>query len=254
MYGKEFTQVPTAAVLRPNTTNVSRQLLVLIRGSAFDENRINYDYSQIAAPAYGDGLIHRGYYKASEQLWGDETAGLQAVLKKLIVDATSGRVTSVLFAGHSMGGGLGTLLAARTEKYLAKECNSTTNPGACKFLPASLRAKPLVSLVGFAACNAGNPAFAADFNKRVNARLMDFAFDRVRKFLTAYNTTSDRGQHPPPLSTTLAWAALCCSLPMVCHSKALCGPPLAAQYQTSTPLHPKGRKRSKIGIMQSSTR
>lgn len=41
MYGKEFTQVPTAAVLRPNTTNVSRQLLVLIRGSAFDENRIS---------------------------------------------------------------------------------------------------------------------------------------------------------------------------------------------------------------------
>uniref|UniRef100_A0A383VL47 Fungal lipase-type domain-containing protein n=1 Tax=Tetradesmus obliquus TaxID=3088 RepID=A0A383VL47_TETOB len=202
MYGKEFTQVPTAAVLRPNTTNVSRQLLVLIRGSAFDENRINYDYSQIAAPAYGDGLIHRGYYKASEQLWGDETAGLQAVLKKLIVDATSGRVTSVLFAGHSMGGGLGTLLAARTEKYLAKECNSTTNPGACKFLPASLRAKPLVSLVGFAACNAGSPAFAADFNKRVNARLVDFEFDRVRKFLTAYNTTSDWPAPATPVNYT----------------------------------------------------
>lgn len=38
-----------------------------------------------------------------------------------------------------------------------------------------------MSLVGFAAANAGNPAFAANFNRRVNARLMDFAFDRDTK-------------------------------------------------------------------------
>jgi hypothetical protein len=36
-----------------------------------------------------------------------------------------------------------------------------------------------VSLVALAACNAGNAAFAADFNKRVNARLVDFELDRV---------------------------------------------------------------------------
>uniref|UniRef100_A0A383VN67 Fungal lipase-type domain-containing protein n=1 Tax=Tetradesmus obliquus TaxID=3088 RepID=A0A383VN67_TETOB len=191
LYSGKFTQVPTAAVLRPASTNISRQLLVLIRGSAFagEEDRIDYDYSQVAASAYGDGLIHRGYRNTSDQLWGSDKAGLQAVLRKLIVNAISGRITSVLFAGHSMGGGLGTLLAARTEKYMAKECNSTANstanPGACKFLPASLRARPFVSLVGFAAANAGSPAFAADFNRRVAARLVDFAFDRDTKFLTA---------------------------------------------------------------------
>jgi hypothetical protein len=41
MYGGKLTPVPTAAVLRPVRANVSRQLVVVIRGAAFDENRIS---------------------------------------------------------------------------------------------------------------------------------------------------------------------------------------------------------------------
>jgi hypothetical protein len=67
------------------------------------------------------------------------------------------------------------------QSYLVKECNITTAPAACKFLSAPLRAKPYVSLVAFAACNAGNSVFAADFGRRVNARMVDFAQDRVPK-------------------------------------------------------------------------
>jgi hypothetical protein len=75
----------------------------------------DYDYTQVSAPAYGPGLIHRGYRHASDEIWGDDSAGLQAVLQKFVVNATNGAITSVLFAGHSFGGGVGRLLAARTQ-------------------------------------------------------------------------------------------------------------------------------------------
>jgi hypothetical protein len=67
------------------------------------------------------------------------------------------------------------------QRYLTKECNITTAPASCKFVPAPLRRRPYVSLVAFAACNAGNSIFAADLNRRVNARLVDFEQDRTRK-------------------------------------------------------------------------
>jgi hypothetical protein len=67
------------------------------------------------------------------------------------------------------------------QRYLAKECNITTAPDACKFLPAPLRTRPYVFLVAFAACNAGNSVLTADFNRTVNARMVDFESDRTRK-------------------------------------------------------------------------
>jgi multidrug efflux pump subunit AcrA (membrane-fusion protein) len=62
----------------------------------------DYDYTQVTAPAYGAGLIHRGFRNTSDEIWGDDSAGLQAVLQKFIVNATNGAITSVLFGGHSM--------------------------------------------------------------------------------------------------------------------------------------------------------
>jgi hypothetical protein len=84
----------------------------------------DFDYTQVSGGAYGAGLIHRGYRNASDEIWGDGAAGLQAVLQKYIVKASTGPpITSVLFAGHSMGGGLGTLLAARTQVSTFAACS-----------------------------------------------------------------------------------------------------------------------------------
>jgi hypothetical protein len=40
-YGGSLRKIPTAAVLRPLRSNISRQLVVVIRGSAFNESRIS---------------------------------------------------------------------------------------------------------------------------------------------------------------------------------------------------------------------
>ncbi|KAF8063748.1 hypothetical protein HT031_003605 [Scenedesmus sp. PABB004] len=100
--------------------------------------------------------------------------GVKAALDALVVAGRTDNIKRVMFAGHSLGGAVATLLAARAQRYLGTACKPA---GACKYFAD--RRSPTVSLVGIGATNAGDAAFATDLGRRVNARMVDFAGDRV---------------------------------------------------------------------------
>lgn len=66
--------------------------------------------------------------------------------------------------GHSLGGGVGTLVAYAAQSYLNQQMGA---------------AAPAVGSVLFAPPNAGSPEFVDSFNQLVNARRLAFEYDIV---------------------------------------------------------------------------
>lgn len=68
-------------------------------------------------------------------------------------------------AGHSLGGGVATLLALAAQDYLDGEMGAD--------------AAPVVAAALYAPPNAGSPQFVEQFNARVNSRRFAFEYDIV---------------------------------------------------------------------------
>lgn len=72
--------------------------------------------------------------------------------------------TQVYLAGHSLGGGVGTLLAYAAQSHLGQQLGD---------------AAPVISTALFAPPNAGSPEFVASYNERVNGRRIAYQDDLV---------------------------------------------------------------------------
>lgn len=73
------------------------------------------------------------------------------------------------------------------QSYLSEKC--APELGKCTGFPS--RTNPQVSLVTFGAVNVGDAAYVQDFNKRVNARIIDFEKDRTKQVsITALRPSS----------------------------------------------------------------
>jgi hypothetical protein len=100
-----------ASVLQQHRLCGGDRLVVLARGtiSAF-EWTYNLNYTMGPDASYGAGQIHTGFHTVAEEVWG---GGLQALLAQEVVKG--GGVSNVVFSGHSLGGAVAALLAAKTQ-------------------------------------------------------------------------------------------------------------------------------------------
>jgi pimeloyl-ACP methyl ester carboxylesterase len=100
-----------ASVLQQHRLCGGDRLVVLLRGtsSAF-EWTYNLNYTMGPDASYGLGQIHTGFHTVAEEVWG---AGLQALLMQEVGQA--GGVSNIIFSGHSLGGAVAALLAAKTQ-------------------------------------------------------------------------------------------------------------------------------------------
>jgi len=99
------------AVLQQHRLCSGDRLLVLSRGTgSAHEWLYNLNYSMLTDSSYGQGEIHSGFHDVTEQIW---QGGLQQLLLQQV--ATQGDVGNVMFAGHSLGGAVSALLAAKTQ-------------------------------------------------------------------------------------------------------------------------------------------
>lgn len=104
--------------------------------------------------------MHDGFASAYRQLW----PGVQAALSELVA-GPSPVAREVYVAGHSLGGGVATLVAYAAQAFLEEQMGAA--------------AAPLVSAVLYAPPNVGPPQFAEAFNERVNGRRLAFVYDIV---------------------------------------------------------------------------
>jgi hypothetical protein len=103
----------------------------------------------------------------ADEIWD---TGLRSTLVREFVNG-NGSMRHVTISGQSLGAAVATLLSARAQLFLQRQCANKT---AWQDWP---RRQPLVTGVFFAAPHVGNAAFAADFNSRVNARRAAFSYD-----------------------------------------------------------------------------
>jgi hypothetical protein len=80
-----------------------------------------------------------------------------------ILEDFAANLTSLVFTGHSLGGGVGTILSMMAATWLEQNGHAGL----------------LVDAVLFAPPTAGDATFVAAFNQRVNARMIKFANDVV---------------------------------------------------------------------------
>ncbi|WIA41719.1 hypothetical protein OEZ86_009064 [Tetradesmus obliquus] len=151
---------PFAAVLHK-----AGYVIIVVRGTQTQQDVMsdfNYNTStaglQPGQPALNlPGNVHQGFAAIATSLW----PGVQAALQELL--ASPAGVSNVYVAGHSLGAGVATLLSYGMQTCLQQ------HEGPQVKLAALLMAPP----------NAGNAAFAAQFNKAVNARRLPFSFDVI---------------------------------------------------------------------------
>jgi hypothetical protein len=104
------------------------------------------------------GATHRGFTDAANALWPSVRAAIDAE-----VLARGAALTSVVVSGHSLGGGVGGLLAYQAARYLSAR--------------GKRRRLPPVAAVLFGTPAAGDAAFMADLAARVNVRSVVFSED-----------------------------------------------------------------------------
>jgi hypothetical protein len=127
-----------------------------------EEWQYDFDYAMTSDESYGAGQLHRGFVGIGEQMWNN---GLHSVLRKHVLQG-EGTVSHITITGHSLGAATASLLAAKTQRYLARAVAASVQ----EQQQAQPPLQPTVSAVLFAAPNVGDEAFAADFNTRVNTR------------------------------------------------------------------------------------
>lgn len=137
-------------------------------------------YNQTQVPDFG-APVHYGFLGMFRQIWPT----VQAALDTLVLDAN----TDVFVAGHSLGGGVGTLVALAAQQHL----------------DARLGAGPVVSAVVYGAPTVGGPAFVNLFNARVNARRVAFQYDIVPQAFCA-DMPACRPGRQPGLVGAILWA------------------------------------------------
>ena len=111
--------VTSDTVLQQHRLCSGDRLIILVRGtgSAY-EWTYNLHYSMNSVPSYGPGQIHNGFHTAAEEVWN---GGLGQLLQQQLLSGAGGEqgavaaINSVVFAGHSLGGAVGALLAAKTD-------------------------------------------------------------------------------------------------------------------------------------------
>lgn len=153
----EARKLPAYYILRSED---GRRLAVIIRGTrTAAEWRVDMTYAQVRDPAY-PGLMSHGFSYAAGVLW----PMLEAALLSEVVN---GSVTEVSISGHSLGAAMATMLSYRAQLLLDEK------------LPAAGKGPVKVDALLFAPPQVGDAAFAAAFNKRVNARRIAFKYDVV---------------------------------------------------------------------------
>lgn len=158
--GGGMVDLPFAAVLlNPET----EQLVVALRGTMTNaEWLLDFAYNQTDADSATFGSpVHDGFASAFRQLW----PGIQAALSELVAQGPSPQAREVYVAGHSLGGGLGTLVAFAAQAFLDEQMGAA--------------AAPLISAALFAPPNVGPPQFVEAFNAQVNSRRLAFIYDIV---------------------------------------------------------------------------
>jgi hypothetical protein len=103
----------------------------------------------------------------ADEIWD---TGLRSTLMREFVN-NNGSMRHITIAGQSLGAAVATLLSARAQRFLQRQCANKT---AWQDWPWQ---QPLVTGVFFAAPHVGDAAFTADFNSRVNARRVAFSYD-----------------------------------------------------------------------------
>lgn len=151
--------LPFVAVLHRKAT---RELVIAIRGTltAFEWD-VDFTYNQTARPLLGGVPTHAGFTWVLDKLF--------PAIWSLARLQTRGRggAASVTVSGHSLGGGVASLVAYGLYQ---------------KFQGVKETAKwqrPIINAVLFAPPNAGTSEFVTAFNAAVNARRLAFASDLV---------------------------------------------------------------------------
>jgi Lipase (class 3) len=139
-------------------------LVILNRGtmSGF-EWLLDFSYNQTTQilPNLFSSPIHQGFATALNVMWNNPNGGVAATLQDLVI--TQKVVKSITVSGHSLGAGVSTLMSYAVQGYLAQ--NGVGNI--------------VVDAALFAPPNVGPPAFAQDFNTKVNGRRVAWQTDVV---------------------------------------------------------------------------
>jgi Lipase (class 3) len=105
------------------------------------------------------GAIHSGFAGALD-------AVLTPIATRVVRQVAAGSATSVQLVGHSLGGGVGTLLAYALQRALTQ-------------IPSTSNLVNNVDAVLFAPPRVGDDTFVMSFNRDVNARNVAFQYDPV---------------------------------------------------------------------------
>eukprot|EP00878_Enallax_costatus_P039639 GHUV01045507.1.p1 GENE.GHUV01045507.1~~GHUV01045507.1.p1 ORF type:complete len:353 (+),score=65.44 GHUV01045507.1:156-1214(+) len=90
-------------------------VVIMIRGTLTSyESDIDFDYNLKADSSIGAGQVHSGFRRTVNELW---SGGVKAALDREFVRG-SGGTKHLTIAGHSLGGSIATLLAAKAEVTL----------------------------------------------------------------------------------------------------------------------------------------
>jgi len=140
----------------------SPHLVLLIRGSLLaSEWAADSAYKQVQQTELGPGMISLGYAQIAQALWA---SGLGEAIHSEIRKGCR----SLTIAGYSLGGAVGQLLAVQVEALLA-----ATDP-----YPGSHKASPVTAVL-FGSPSVADSAWAANFNRKINARNIAFQGDAV---------------------------------------------------------------------------
>ena len=107
--------------------------------------------------------MHHGFSLIFNETWGD----VRAALDELVVTS---KLSTVFVAGHSLGGGMASLIGFATQSYLDTKLGAKA---------------PVASVALFAPPNVGPAAFANKFDTLVNARRLAFEYDVVAQVTLA---------------------------------------------------------------------
>ncbi|KAL4425099.1 hypothetical protein ABPG77_010413 [Micractinium sp. CCAP 211/92] len=189
-------EAPFAAVI---LNEEASKLVVALRGTMLPgEWALDFSYNQTE---FADNLfgspVHYGFGSVFEQLWPD----VQAALSDLALGPSSA-ASQVFIAGHSLGGGVATLLAYAAQQFLRAEAVAAgARPGnsTAAVVSALLVAPPSV----------GPPDFVARFNQLVNARRLAFQYDIVpQAFCSPYMPACSGSSQPGVLGDLLNRAGM----------------------------------------------
>lgn len=155
--------LPMLFVLHNNQTN---QVLLVVRSTVGSyEWTKNFEYNQTADPeiqAIFGGNVSFGFASIFQEIW----PAAQAALDALVVDS-GGPPPEVWVTGHSLGAGIGTMVAFAAADYLA----ASMGPDEA----------PVVQAVLFAPPQVGDSSFVDAYNQLVNGRMVDYADDIINQ-------------------------------------------------------------------------